>query len=55
MTEASALPVMVKCVSCSVISSIYHITYSSPVVLIGQCELCDDQAQVIMLSSTCTQ
>ncbi|XP_037547532.1 LOW QUALITY PROTEIN: polycystin-1 [Nematolebias whitei] len=45
MTEAPALPVMVKCVSCSVMSSIHHISYSSTVVLVGQCGLRDDQAQ----------
>ncbi|XP_017271539.1 polycystin-1 [Kryptolebias marmoratus] len=45
VTGAPALPVMVKCVSCSVISSIHHISYSSPVVLAGKCGLCDDQAQ----------
>jgi len=47
--DAPVLPVVVECVSCSVLSSPHHISYSSPVILSGQCGQCDDQAQVIIL------
>ncbi|XP_075313535.1 polycystin-1 [Odontesthes bonariensis] len=45
VTAAPVLPVAVKCVSCSLISSIRHISYHSPVILAGQCGHCDDRAQ----------
>ncbi|XP_049915502.1 polycystin-1 isoform X2 [Epinephelus moara] len=43
--EAPVLPVIVECVSCSVLSSPHHISYSSPIILSGQCGQCDDNAQ----------
>ncbi|CAG5909761.1 unnamed protein product, partial [Menidia menidia] len=44
VTAAAVLPVTVKCVSCSVISSVQHSSYS-PVILAGQCKHCDDRVQ----------
>ncbi|XP_037611724.1 polycystin-1 [Sebastes umbrosus] len=43
--EAPVLPVIVECVSCSVLSSPHHVSYTSPIILSGQCGQCDDQAQ----------
>ncbi|XP_044035256.1 polycystin-1 isoform X2 [Siniperca chuatsi] len=43
--EAPVLPVTVECVSCSVLSSPHHISYTTPIILSGQCGQCDDQAQ----------
>ncbi|KAK9530722.1 hypothetical protein VZT92_012210 [Zoarces viviparus] len=43
--EAPVLPVVVECVSCSVLSSHHHVNYNSPIILSGQCGQCDDQAQ----------
>ncbi|XP_034415177.1 polycystin-1 [Cyclopterus lumpus] len=43
--KAPVLPVIVECVSCSVLSSPHHISYNSPIILSGQCGQCDDQAQ----------
>uniref|UniRef100_A0A3B5AAD0 Polycystic kidney disease 1b n=1 Tax=Stegastes partitus TaxID=144197 RepID=A0A3B5AAD0_9TELE len=45
VSEAPVLPLTVECVSCSVRSPAPHISYNTPVVLAGQCEQCDDQAQ----------
>ncbi|KAM6897519.1 polycystin-1 [Xenentodon cancila] len=45
VTAALVLHVTVKCVSCSVISSVHCTSSSIPVTLAGQCEQCDDQAQ----------
>ncbi|XP_030255555.1 polycystin-1 [Sparus aurata] len=39
------LPVIVECVSCTVLSSPHRISYTTPTVLSGQCDQCDDQAQ----------
>ncbi|KAG8008965.1 Polycystin-1, partial [Nibea albiflora] len=43
--EAPVLPVVVECVSCSILSSPHHISYTNRIVLSGQCEQCDDQTQ----------
>nr|XP_046233896.1 polycystin-1 [Scatophagus argus] len=43
--EAPVLPVMVECVSCVPLSSVHHISYTSHIILSGQCGQCDDQAQ----------
>ncbi|KAF1374215.1 hypothetical protein PFLUV_G00247310 [Perca fluviatilis] len=43
--EAPVLPVIVECVSCSVLSSAHHVSYTAPIILSGQCGQCDDQAQ----------
>ncbi|XP_051273916.1 polycystin-1 isoform X2 [Dicentrarchus labrax] len=43
--EAPVLPVIVECVSCSVLSSSYHISYTTRIIFSGQCGQCDDQAQ----------
>ncbi|XP_027144915.1 polycystin-1 [Larimichthys crocea] len=43
--EAPVLPVAVECVSCSILSSPHHISYTNRIVLSGQCEQCDDQTQ----------
>ncbi|XP_041830823.1 polycystin-1 [Melanotaenia boesemani] len=45
VTAAPVLPVTIKCVSCSVFSSVHHISNTSPLVLAGECDQCDDQAQ----------
>ncbi|XP_038592316.1 polycystin-1 [Micropterus salmoides] len=42
--EAPVLPVIVECVSSSVLSSPHYISYT-PIILSGQCGQCDDQAQ----------
>ena len=44
------LPVNVECVSCSVLSSPHRISYTTPIILSGQCGQCDDQAQVTILT-----
>lgn len=46
------LPVIVECVSCTVLSSPHRISYTTPTVLSGQCDQCDDQAQVMTLMSS---
>ncbi|XP_068439233.1 polycystin-1 [Clinocottus analis] len=43
--DAPVLPVIVECVSCSVLSSRRHINYNSPIILSGECGQCDDRAQ----------
>ncbi|XP_070708244.1 polycystin-1 [Pempheris klunzingeri] len=43
--EVPVLPVIVECVSCIVSSSAHRTSYTSPVILSGQCGQCDDQAQ----------
>uniref|UniRef100_A0AAQ4PFT7 Polycystic kidney disease 1b n=2 Tax=Gasterosteus aculeatus aculeatus TaxID=481459 RepID=A0AAQ4PFT7_GASAC len=43
--EAPVLPVIVECVSCSVLSPHHYINYNSPNILSGQCGQCDDQTQ----------
>ncbi|XP_054860443.1 polycystin-1 isoform X2 [Amphiprion ocellaris] len=45
VTETPVLPVTVQCVSCSVQSHATQISYNTPIVLVGQCEQCDGQAQ----------
>ncbi|KAA8581072.1 hypothetical protein FQN60_002653 [Etheostoma spectabile] len=45
--DAPVLPVIVECVSCSVLSSAHHVSYNAPIILSGQCGQCDDQAQYI--------
>ncbi|XP_029311858.1 polycystin-1 [Cottoperca gobio] len=45
VSEGPVLPVIVDCVSCSVLSSSHHISYTTPVILSGQCGQCDDQTQ----------
>ncbi|XP_062299163.1 polycystin-1 [Scomber scombrus] len=42
---APVLLVNVECVSCSVLSSHHRISYTTPIILSGQCGQCDDQAQ----------
>ncbi|XP_022598094.1 polycystin-1-like [Seriola dumerili] len=43
--EAPVLPVTVDCVSCSDLSFTHHISYTTNIVLTGQCEQCDGQTQ----------
>lgn len=43
------LPVTVKCVSCFALSSRYT-SGSTDLILVGQCEQCDDQTLVKFLS-----
>ncbi|KAI3365437.1 hypothetical protein L3Q82_010525, partial [Scortum barcoo] len=43
--EDPILPVVVECVSCSFLSSPYHTSYTTSIILSGQCGQCDDQAQ----------
>ncbi|KAK1881874.1 Polycystin-1 [Dissostichus eleginoides] len=45
MSEAPVFPVIVDCVSCSLLSSPHQISYTTPTVLSGQCGQCDDRAQ----------
>lgn len=47
--EAPVLPVTVKCVSCFALSSRYT-SGSTDLILVGQCEQCDDQTLVKFLS-----
>ncbi|KAM7382093.1 hypothetical protein PAMA_012795 [Pampus argenteus] len=42
---APVLSVNVECLSCSVLSSSHRIGYTTPIILSGQCEQCDDQTQ----------
>ncbi|XP_058477572.1 polycystin-1 isoform X2 [Solea solea] len=43
--EGPVLPVTVKCVSCSGLSSSHQVSDSTAVILAGQCGQCDDQTQ----------
>ncbi|XP_068614855.1 polycystin-1-like [Brachionichthys hirsutus] len=45
MCEATLLPVTVECVSCATLSSPHAVSYGAPIVLAGQCEHCDSNAQ----------
>ena len=54
MREAPVLPVTVECVSCSAISSTHHISYTTTIILAGQCTQCDDQARVMFLKQAYT-
>ncbi|XP_071319469.1 polycystin-1 [Trachinotus anak] len=43
--EGPVLPVSVECMSCSAVSFTHHISYTTNIILAGQCGQCDDQTQ----------
>ncbi|XP_069012250.1 polycystin-1 [Embiotoca jacksoni] len=45
VSEVPVLPVTVECLSCSVLASTHHISYTTPAMLAGRCGQCDDQVQ----------